>query len=88
MSAVLSEELLAILADPETHDPVSLATDEQLATLRARIAEGTARRRDGGDIPDDFEAALLSQNDRVAYLVTDGVPNFLIDDRIELDSPL
>lgn len=88
MSAPISRELLDILADPETHEPVKLATDEQLATLRERVTKGAARRRDGGELPESFEAALLSQGNRVAYLVADGVPNFLVDDRVELDEPL
>lgn len=83
----LAKELLDILADPETHEPVTLATEAQLGELRARIASGRAKPK-AGELPDHFEAALLSQKNRVAYLVIDGVPNMLIDDRIELDAAL
>ena len=87
MTAPISEELLKILADPETHEPLTLATDAQLEAIRAAIAGG-AKTHSGGDAPTDFEGALLSQGGRVAYLIHEGVPNLLIDDRLELDSPL
>ncbi len=88
MAPPLSPDLLKILADPETHEPVSLATDAQLEALRERVDAGRARTKSGEAPPKDFEAALLAQGGRVAYLVHEGVPNFIVDDRIELDEPL
>lgn len=87
MTAPISEELLRILADPETHEPLTLATDSQLDALRARIRDG-AKLKSGAAAPTDFEAALLSHGNRVAYFIHEGVPNLLIDDRLELPSPL
>ena len=80
----LSADLLAILADPETHEPVSLATDPELDSLREAIRAGRARRKDGGAIPDKLDGAFLSQGGKVAYLVVDGIPNFLIEERLEI----
>jgi len=80
----LSPDLLAILADPETHQPVTLATDAEIEGLKEAIRAGRARRKDGGAIPDQFDGAFLSQGGKVAYLVVDGIPNFLIDERLEL----
>ena len=82
----LSPDLLAILADPETHQPVSLASDSELASLRDAIKVGRVRRKDGGAIPAQFEGAFLSQGGKVAYLVVDGIPNFLIEERLEIGS--
>lgn len=79
----MPDELLTMLADPETHAPLSRATDADLAKLRAAIAEGRARRRDGSAIG-TFDAAFLRPSRDVAYLVEDGVPNFVIEERIEL----
>lgn len=83
----LSPDLLAILADPETHQPVSLATDAELGSLREAVKAGRAKRKDGGAIPEHFEGAFLSQGGKVAYLVVDGIPNFLIEERLELAQP-
>jgi hypothetical protein len=66
MTAALADELLAILADPETHEPLTRATDAQLAALRDRLAGKRARVRGGGEVPTDFDAALHSQGSRVA----------------------
>jgi uncharacterized protein YbaR (Trm112 family) len=80
----LSPDLLAILADPETHQPVSLATEDELGALREAIKSGRAKRKDGGAIPEHFDGAFLSQGGKVAYLVVDGIPNFLIEERLEI----
>ena len=85
MSLSLNPELVGVLACPETHEPVTLASEAQLQQLREAIAAGTARRRDGSEIEPDFEGALLSHGGKVAYLVRDGIPNLLIDERLELD---
>ncbi len=83
-----SADFLAALADPETHEPLSLATEPQLEALRAAIGEGRARRHDGEAPETSFEGAFLSKGGRWAYLVSDGVPSFLVESRVELDEPL
>jgi uncharacterized protein YbaR (Trm112 family) len=84
----LSPELLELLADPETHEPLVLANESELAALRQAVASGTARRRGAQQVDAKFDGALLSQKKRVAYLIEDGIPNLLIDERLELaDAP-
>lgn len=80
----LSPDLLAVLADPETHQPVTLANEGELERLQEAIRAGRARRKDGGAIPEHFDGAFLSQGGKVAYLVVDGIPNFLIEERLEI----
>ena len=84
---VVHPDLLDVLADPETKAPVTLCGADALAELRRRVAAGTARRSDGSAVP-AFDAAFLAQDGRVAYLVVDGLPRFLVEDRLELDPPL
>jgi uncharacterized protein YbaR (Trm112 family) len=86
--AAMSQELLDLLADPETHEALSLANGAQLAALQQALAAGTARRRNGSPVSGALDGALLSQGGRVAYLVEDGIPNLLVDERVELDAPL
>lgn len=88
MAAPIDSELLEVLADPETHEPVALATDAQLSALRDALTAGKAKRHDGQALPASVEAALLSQGGKVAYLIADGIPNFLVDERLELDEAL
>lgn len=83
----MHDELVSLLADPETHAPLTAASEADLALLRAAIARGAARRRDGGAVP-TFEAAFLTADRKVAYLVEGGIPNFVVDERIELDRAL
>jgi uncharacterized protein YbaR (Trm112 family) len=83
-----SPELLAILRDPETKGPLRLATDGELARLREAVAAGRAARADGKDIPDEIEAAFLAQEGAVAYVVIDGIPVLLVEERLQLDPPL
>lgn len=84
---MLSPELLELLADPETHEPLLLADARELSALREAVASGRAKRRTDQPVS-EFEAALLSHQKRVAYLVRDGIPNLLIDERLELAEPL
>lgn len=84
--SLLSPELLALLADPETHEPLRIASDDELASLRAALREGRARRRSGEPLPGELLGALLSQGGRVAYPIEDGIPNLLIDERLELSA--
>jgi uncharacterized protein YbaR (Trm112 family) len=86
--ATLPTDLLALLADPETHEALSLASPAQLDGLKRALGTGKARRRDGKAVPADFDAALLRSGGRVAYLVQGAIPNLLVDERIELEQPL
>lgn len=84
----LASDLLSLLADPETHEGLTQASEGELALLRQAIERGTARRRDGKPAALGFDGALLCQGRRVVYLVQDGIPNLLIDERIELSTAL
>jgi uncharacterized protein YbaR (Trm112 family) len=81
-------ELLAILADPETKGPVRLATAGELARLKEAVGAGRARRHDGKAAEASFEAAFVSQQGAVAYVVEEGIPVFLVDERLDLDPSL
>jgi uncharacterized protein YbaR (Trm112 family) len=79
--------MLDLLADPETHEPLTLASDAELGALRAAIGTGKARRRDGQAPSAAFDGALL-RGRKVAYLIEGGIPNLLVDERLELDDAL
>ncbi|MET0341496.1 MAG: hypothetical protein ABW252_10885 [Polyangiales bacterium] len=83
----LSPALLALLADPETHEPLSLASEGELARLREALRKG-AVRRSGQPVAGEPEAALLTPSRKVAYLIESDIPNLLVDERIELSEAL
>ena len=58
-----------------------------VSALKAAIQQGKARRRDG-KTPAEFDGALLSQGKKVAYLIAGGIPNLLVDERVELSAAL
>jgi uncharacterized protein YbaR (Trm112 family) len=86
--AAPANELLDLLADPETHEPLSLASEAELSALRAAVSAGKAKRRDGKPVNSEFEGALLTSQRRAAYLIEAGIPNLLLDERLELSEPV
>lgn len=84
----LSPALLALLADPETHEPLALASEAELTRLREALRTGSLRRRSGQAVTDEPEAALLTPSRKVAYLIEAGIPNLLVDERVELAEAL
>jgi uncharacterized protein YbaR (Trm112 family) len=86
--ASIADDLLDLLADPETHEPLALASQSELAALRTALEAGRGRRRNGSAVIGDIDGALLSQGRRVAYLIQAGIPNLLVDERVELEAAL
>lgn len=64
--------MIAGLRCPETRQPLSLATDAQLARILVR-----SRRA-------DLEGALIREDELRAYPIEDGFPVLLIDEAIDL----
>ena len=84
--AAIAKDLLDLLACPETHQPLALASDAEFSALKQALEQGKAKRRDGKAPHAGFEAALLTPDKRGAYLIEDGIPNLLIDERLELSA--
>jgi uncharacterized protein YbaR (Trm112 family) len=82
----LDKDLLAILACPETKEPVALADAALVAKVNAAIEAGKVKSRDGQAVTRPMEAALVRQDRKVLYPVRGGIPIMLIDESIQLDS--
>jgi len=78
------EDLVEILVCPETRQPVHLATAEQLEALNARVRDGSLRNRGGQPVASEIAEGLVREDDRILYIVDDGIPVMLIEDSIEL----
>ena len=81
----LSPELLEILVCPETHQRVTLAPAELVAKLAERQAQGTLKNRAGAVPSEPIQAALVREDGKFAYPVSDGIPVMLVDEAIPLD---
>ena len=85
MVPAVTEHLEPLLADPETHEPLRRASEDELTSIATAIRERRARRHDGGPLPSTIDGAYVSQDGRWFYPDADGLPSLLIDERVELD---
>ncbi len=76
--------LLEILVCPETKANVSLAPPEVVLGLNEAIEKGTLVNRGGRRVTERIQAALVRQDNEVAYPVRDGVPVMLVDEQLSL----
>ena len=76
--------LLEILVCPETKANLALAPSELVRQLNAAIEKGALLNRAGERVSPKVEAALVRQDQAVAYPVRDDIPVLLIDEQIDL----
>jgi uncharacterized protein len=76
--------LLEILVCPETKANLALAPSELVRQLNAAIEKGKLTNRAGERVSQKVEAALVRQDQEVAYPVRDDIPELLIDEQIAL----
>ena len=81
---MVDASLVAILACPETHQPVHLADEATVAKINAAIAAGTAKNRDGEAVREKIEAGLIREDGAYLYPVREEIPVMLIGEAIPL----
>ncbi len=82
---MISNELLEILACPETKTPVHRADDGLLAALNELINRGELRNRDGDIVVDPLEEGLVRDDGTVLYPIREDIPIMLIGESIPLE---
>ena len=83
-ATAVDPELLAILRCPESLQPLRLAEDSELQRLLSQARQGTLQNLAGAKVEADFEALLVREDGKRAYLVRDGIPVMLIDEAVAL----
>ena len=76
--------LLAILRCPESLQPLRLADDSLVQRLRQQARQADLANISGSRVAADFEALLVREDGKRAYLVRDGIPVMLIEEAVAL----
>jgi uncharacterized protein len=82
----IDQQLLDILACPETKEPVALADETLIAKLNAAIAAGTLRNRAGEQVTEKIDGGLVRADQKYLYPIRDDIPIMLIDEGIPLEN--
>jgi uncharacterized protein YbaR (Trm112 family) len=81
---MVDASLVAILACPETHQPVHVADEATVAKLNAAIAAGTVKNSDGEAVGEAIQTGLIREDGAYLYPVRDEIPVMLIGEAIPL----
>jgi uncharacterized protein YbaR (Trm112 family) len=82
----IDQQLLDILACPETKEPVSLADEVLVAKINAAIEAGTLQNRAGEAIKEKIDGGLVREDKKYLYPIRDDIPIMLIDEGIPLEN--
>jgi len=81
---VIDKDLLAILACPQTHQPLAEANADLLKRLNERIAAGAVKNVGGAGVKLALAGGLVRQDGKIVYPVRDEIPVLLVDEGIAL----
>lgn len=81
---MVDASLVAILACPETHQPVQVADAATVAKVNAAIAAGSLENRDGEPVTEAIQGGLVREDGVYLYVVRDDIPVMLIGEAVAL----
>lgn len=82
----MDKRLLDIICCPVTHKGLVLARADQLKKINQAIGEGHLVNRNGTVIDAPMKEALLTEDGKLLYPVTDGIPVLLEGESVTLGS--
>ena len=80
----IDNELLEILACPESRQGLALASAEVLERLNLEIDAGRLRNRGGDPVTKHIEEGIVREDGKILYVIDESIPIMLIDQSIEL----
>jgi len=81
----MDKRLLTILRCPVTHKGLNTANRDLLARVNAAIDSGGLVNRDGTVLSQPLEQALVTDDEKLAYPVSNGIPVLLEGESISLE---
>ena len=82
---MIDQELLDILACPETKEGVSLADQSLIDKINDKIKAGEIKNRGGEDVTESIDGGLLREDGKYLYPIRDEIPIMLIDEAIPVE---
>ena len=82
----IDAELLKILACPESHQGLRMASAKLLAQLNKRIGAGDATNVGGEAVSEALEAGLVREDGARVYPIRDGIPVLLVEEALAVDA--
>jgi uncharacterized protein YbaR (Trm112 family) len=81
----MDKKLLSILCCPITHKGLSLARSDILESINKAIGDGKLTNRDGTVLGAVLKEALVTDDGKIFYPVSDGIPVLLEGESVSLD---
>jgi uncharacterized protein YbaR (Trm112 family) len=81
----MEKRLLNLLRCPVTHKGLSLARREMLARVNSAIQAGKVSNRDGALLAESLSEALVTDDNKVLYPITNGIPVLLEGESVSME---
>ena len=81
----MEKRLLQILRCPVTHKGLSMARRDLLGRVNAAIEAGRVANREGTVLSEPLDEALVTDDDKVLYPITHGIPVLLEGESVNLE---
>jgi len=81
----MDKRLLSILCCPVTHKGLLLARPELLNKINTAISSGKLVNRDGAELSESLDEALVTDDGKIMYPVNDGIPVLLEGESVGLN---
>ena len=82
---MIDQELLDILACPETKEGLSVADQSVVDKINEKIKAGELKNRGGEAVTEPIDGGLVRDDGKYLYAIRDEIPIMLIDEAIPMD---